>query len=183
MRRTRYWEWRINALKERLRVPLQWYPVPMLLAFGLVLLLGTKTLPGLNPRIGQPAHILAFDAPVQKDGAIWFSLSVDDDMIVATTGDRQVFHWPLERPSPSELSGFRKFLKGRVQDITYTSGLSGRASSIEASAVIAADEHLNYAHIQPVLYALAEAGISHYAFETRVLKVAASEHHPGHHTE
>ena len=48
----------------------------------------------------------------------------------------------------------------------YSAGLLNEAISNQLIVVLAIDQKLKYSHIRPILYALAEAGINQYAFET-----------------
>ena len=62
-----------------------------------------------------------------------------------------------------------KYLKTRVHKEILATGMSMEANLIRIKAVLAVDETLSYAHIRPVIYALGEARISKYGFETRLL--------------
>jgi hypothetical protein len=167
------------AVRDRLDENLHWFPVPALLAFGLVLLLTGHILFGTNPRAGNPANIISFPSEPRPDAAIWMSVTPIGDEIVVTTGDRQVFKWRQQVRNAQELGFFVKYLKERVANEIEAAALAKRALKSQTTAVIAADQRLKYLHIRPIIYALAEAGISQYAFETQNPVVATSEPAPG----
>lgn len=167
------WAERTNAVKDRLNADLHWFPIPMFIAFGLVLVLTGHILFGTNPRAGNPANIISFPSETRKDAAIWLSVTPIGDDIVVTTSDRKVFRWRQQARTTAELGMFVSYLKKRVADEIEGAALAKKALKTQASAVIAADQRLKYLHIRPIIYAFAEAGISHYAFETQNPVVAA----------
>ena len=57
--------------------------------------------------------------------------------------------------------------RDRIVQITSSASLAKEISHTESLVVLAVDQSLKYLHIQPILAALAQAGISDYAFETR----------------
>lgn len=173
--RTRYWETCIAGAKDRLREVIWWFPFPLLISFGLVLLLTAHIVFGTNPRAGSPADVIPLPAKAQQDSALWFSVTPIDDDIVVTTGDRKVFRWPQDVRGMKELQPFVAFLKQRAADEITSAVLAGQVRLSQSQAVIAADQRLRFVHIRPILYALAEAGISLYAFETQNPVVAAVE--------
>lgn len=165
--RARYWETRMAAAKERLREVIWWYPFPLLISFSLVLLLTAHVLFGTNPRAGNPADIIAFPATAQKDSSLWLSVTPIDKDIVVTTGDRKVFRWRQDVRGMKELQPLIVYLKARAASEIESAVLKGEASVAQTQAVIAADQRLKYLHVRPIIYALAAAGISQYAFETQ----------------
>lgn len=175
--RPKRWVERTAAVRERLGENLHWFPFPMLISFGLVLVLTGHILFGTNPRAGNPADIISFPSEARKDAAIWISVTPIDDQIVVTTSDRKVFRWPQQVRSVDQLKPFLDYLKLRVADEVEAAGLAGRALKTQASAVIAADQRLKYLHVRPIVYAFAQAGISQYAFETQNPVVAAATGH------
>lgn len=180
--------WAISAanIKDRLQEPIWWFPYPALISFGLVLTLTAHVVSGTNPRMGNPADIISFPAPARKDSAIWLSATPIDDKIVVTTSDRRIFRWSQKLQNVSEVEPLVRYLKERVAAEITSAALMGRAFTTQTSAVIASDQRLKYLHIRPLLYALAEAGIAQYAFETQtpVLEGAGTaqshlDHAPG----
>jgi biopolymer transport protein ExbD len=185
-RRPNRWAERAGAVRDRLDENPNWFPIPAFIAFGLVIVLTGHILFGTNPRAGNPANIISFPSEPRADAAIWLSVTPIDDQIVVTTSDRKVFKWRQQVRTPVELSAFTNYLKRRVADEVEAAAMAKRALKKQATAVIAADQRLKYLHIRPIIYALAEAGISQYAFETQNPVVAAAdphhadaeEHHP-----
>ena len=162
----RYWVGRMGAIKERLREPLWWYPFPLLLSFGLILLLTAHVMTGSSLRAGNPAEIIAFPGETQKDGALWLSVTPIGEDIVVTTGDRKVFRWRQDIRDLTPLAPLIKYLKEQAAKSIATAVLSGEAHIEQVRIVVAADQRLKFLHVRPLLYGFAEAGISQYAFET-----------------
>lgn len=77
--------------------------------------------------------------------------------------------------SSGDYERFRKFLFQRVKAIVHDNALSENYSDRNSEAVLALDQTLTYAQIKPVLQALADARISRYAFETKIVDVNESE--------
>lgn len=179
-RKLRLWQERAIAVAARLREPLDWYPFPLIVSFALVLLLTGHILFGPNPRAGNPADIITFPAQPIKDSAIWMSVTPIGDDIVVTTGRRKVFRWKQAVRNLTDLKPFIHHLKELAQGEIESAALAKRAQPTQMLAVIAADQRLRYLHIRPIIYALAEAGIAQYAFETQNPVVAAAETHEDH---
>jgi hypothetical protein len=156
----------MNEMKERLREPLHWFPYPFFLPFALILVFTAHIFFAINPRMGNPADILTFPAETHKDGPFWLSVTPIGDDVVVTTGDRKVFRWSQNVRSVADLHDLTEYLKKRVEDELLAVGLVGKASKSQTSAVLAVDQRLKYLHIRPIIYALAEAKITHYSFET-----------------
>lgn len=184
-RRPKRWAERASAVRDRLDENLNWFPMPFFIAFGLVLVLTGHILFGTNPRAGNPANIISFPSEPRKDSAIWLSVTPIDDQIVVTTSDRKVFKWKQQVRTSAELQPFVQYLKQRVAGEIEAAALAKQGLRKQVTTVIAADQRLKYLHVRPIVYALAEAGISLYAFETQNPVVAAAEpaHGPeeGHH--
>lgn len=175
--RGRYWVDRMAAVKERLRQPLWWYPFPVILSFGLALVLMAHVMVGANPRAGNPADIIAFPAEPQKDGPLWLSVTPIGEDIVVTTGDRKVFRWRQDVRNLAPLAEFTAYLKERAARAVSAAVLAQEVRIDQTRFVIAADQRLKFLHVRPILYAFAAAGISQYAFETQNPVVAEAEGH------
>ena len=166
-RRPRLWEQRFEAQKSRLGESLGWFPYPFLIPVGLAVLVFVKSMIGVNHRYGNPADILSFDAQPAADGSIWISVTPIGREIVVTTADRQVFRWPQQLKGDQDLAPFVEYLKAKVSNEAESSALSKTASKYQTTAIIAADQRLKYLHLKPIIYALADARIRSYAFETK----------------
>ncbi len=180
---------RAAVIKERLRKPTDWFPFPLIISFTLVLLLTSHVLFATNPRAGHPADVITLPATPQLDSTIWLSVTPVGGDIVVTSNKRKVFRWGQDTQNAADIVPFVTHLKDRVAEEVQSAALLGRMSPAQTVAVIAADQRLKYLHMRPVLYALAQAGIASYSFETQLLKVAsaspdhapaASDSHPKH---
>lgn len=179
-RRPRLWQDAIKAQVERLHEPLWWFPFPLIISFALVLLLTAHVFGGTNPRMGNPATVVSFPADLRRDSAIWLSVTPIDGEIVVTTGDRKVFRYPQDIADLEPLKKLRAYLKEAVRREVEGAALGSEAYQHQTSVVIAADQRLKYLHVRPILYALAEAGISQYAFETQLFADAGTAHDAHH---
>tara|TARA_B100000902_G_scaffold278062_1_gene263887 strand:+ start:82 stop:615 length:534 start_codon:yes stop_codon:yes gene_type:complete len=168
--RSKFWEEALLDVKERLREPIGWYPFPALIAFGLVLILSGHLIPGLNPRLGSRANTINMEAPLEKEGSIWFGIYQDKGDIIVMTSDRKRFRWPKNTTSSKDIRPFTRYLKNRVARDSLRMSLRMEANLTQVTAVLAIDEKLKYIHLTPILYALAEARINKYGFETKVLR-------------
>lgn len=160
------WEERIQSVKERLKEPLDWFPYPILLTSGLVLILTAHIVSALNPRAGHRANVMALPSSPSKSSAIWLSISPSDNQLIITTAERRVFRWRLDQPQNRDLDALVQHLKATVAQEIESAALSKKASNSQTLAVLAADQRLTFLHIRPVISALAQAGITRYAFET-----------------
>lgn len=156
----------IDALMDRVREPLRWFPYPALIPFALALVFTAHLLPGLNPRLGSKADVLHYMAPAQPEGAIWIGIFPEGNNIVAVTADRRRFSWPMTSEGNDQLEPFIRYLQQTVADNSISSAIAGEANAIKFTAVLAVDDQLDYRHVRPVISALAAAKISQYGFET-----------------
>ncbi|MBF0443140.1 MAG: hypothetical protein HQK54_14625 [Oligoflexales bacterium] len=159
-------------IDQRLRLEDQvlWFPLPALIAFGLVLLLIGHLLPVVNPRIGSMANIINFKTERQKEGSMWLGIYPKGDQLVITTSDRKRFNFPLEIKEIDQLSKFDSYLKERTKKVALTLSLSKNISLTETTFVLAVDERLKYIHIKPIINLLAKNKITKYGFETQIVK-------------
>lgn len=172
------WVERIESLQERLKQPLGWYPYSFFISFGLVAIFTGQVVTKLNPRLGHPVQLMTFDAPEEREGSIWLSVSFQDEMdggkIVVTTSERKVFTWNnMNRGSEAVFHdpGYLElitYLKNRVKEEITSVGLSMRYLPEKTLVVLAVDQRLQYKHIRPLLYAFGEAQKNRYAFETHL---------------
>lgn len=170
MTQTRKWVDTINAVKERLNEPILWFPFPALIAFGLVIILRGHLLTGLNPRLGARVDVLQFKATQLQDGGIWFGIYPEGEKIVVVSSDRRRFSWSIHSQDMKELAPLIAYLKSRVQKEAYSTAFKMESNLTRTTAVLAVDQKLKYIHLRPMIYALAEAKIARYGFETRMIK-------------
>jgi hypothetical protein len=164
--KTRPWTEVYDEAKARLRTPLWWYPFPAVIAFGLITLLTAHLTLSTSVRMGHPTTLLSFPSEPRADGAIWFSVTPIGNDIVVASASRRVFRWPQNARNTEAAAAFIDWLRQRAQQEIEAAALLNRAHPVQATAVIAADQTLKFVHLRPILYALAEAGITHYGFET-----------------
>lgn len=157
---------------ERFKTLSNWFPVTAVLPFAMCFILTGAVLVNLNTRIGNPTEVMEYPAEPAIEGGIWFSLKVEGANVFLTTDDRKVFRWPAKLPSQEPLRPFVEYLKGRTQHEIFFAVLSKEKGLAQITSVISADQSLKYVHIRPVIRALAEAGITRYAFETRTNRLA-----------
>ena len=155
---------------ERLKENIWWFPFPALIAFGLVIILAGHLLTDLNPRLGSKTDPIQLNTKPFPDGSIWMALNIDNDSVVVSTADRKKFVWPSQNTTMSQLEEFISYLKDKTQEETNRSVRLLESSRVRSTVVIAVDQNAKYIHIRPVIYALAEAGVSKYGFETRIMK-------------
>lgn len=164
------WQEAIYALKERMHDPILWFPFPALIAFGLIIILRGHLLTGLNPRLGARVDVLEYAARPFQDGGIWLGVYPDLDKVVVVTSDRKKFSWPLESSSMEDMMPLINYLKERTKKEAYSTAIKLESNQTRTTAVLAVDQRLKYLHLRPVIYALAEAKIAKYGFETRMLQ-------------
>ena len=166
--RFKFCETSLRKQQDRLKESISWFPYPALISLSLVLLCSGQIIPNLNPRLGNPADILPFNGEPNAEGSIWLSVSLIGKQIVITTDSREVMSWDASSRSLSAADPLIRFLKHRIKEITLAASLTKKASRSDSLVVLATDQSLKYVHLKSILYALASAGISEYAFETRV---------------
>jgi hypothetical protein len=163
------WVEALMALKERLQEPVLWFPFPALIAFGLVIILRGHLLTGLNPRLGARVDVIQYNAKNLPDGGIWLGIFQDATHVQVVTSDRRKFSWPIHSQDLKDLDPLIKYLQGRVKKESYSTAIKIESNLTRTTAVLAVDQKLKYIHLRPVIYALAEARIANYGFETRML--------------
>lgn len=168
--RNQSWVEALLGLKERLQEPILWFPFPALVAFGLVIILRGHLLTGLNPRLGARVDVIQYDAQNIPDGGIWLGVFQDGKNVLVVTSDRRRFSWPIDSDSMKDVEPLVSYLKNRVKKEAYSTAIKMESNLTRTTAVLAVDQKLKYIHLRPVIYALAEARIAKYGFETRILK-------------
>lgn len=147
-----------------------WYPVPALLAFGLVLLLSGHLMPSLNPRLGNQSEVTSSSHETDKEGAIWISIYPKNESIHIETSDRFSFKYSSDLEEPKEMEDFISYLKKKTLQTALSSSLSLKAYKINHKVTISVDKNMTYGKFRPILYAMAKADISNYVFETKLVK-------------
>ena len=159
----------IASLQERLKESNIWFPYPALISVGLVMVLSGHLIPGLNPRLGNQAVITKLDAPIEKEGSIWLGIFPEKNKISMITSDKKRFAWDTTGVSRPTLDKITKYLKNRVTKESVSAGLTLTSSLERVKVVVSVDQRLKYRNISPILQAFAEAKISRYGFETKLV--------------
>jgi hypothetical protein len=167
--RSSLWVDMITRSKERLLEPLLWFPFPALIGFGLVIILRGQLLTGFNHRLGTRADVVHLKAESLTAPGIWLSIYQEKDKLVLLTDDHNRFEWPLNAKDMSALKPFIAYLNKRTLEAAFKQTLSLEVEKDRTRAVLAVDQKLKYIHIRPILFALVEAKISNYGFETRIV--------------
>ena len=163
------WQDQLQRMRERLIEPVLWFPFPALIGFGLVIILRGQLLTGFNHRVGTRADVVNLQASPLTTPGIWLSIYQEDEKLILVTDDHQRFSLPLAARDLTDMKPLIQYLKGRSADEAFKATLSLEADSARIRAVLAVDQKLKYIHIRPILFALAEARISNYGFETRIV--------------
>lgn len=101
---------------------------------------------------------------------VWLSIGAREGKIVVTTINGQSFSWPLSGPSKKEIELLGNFLKETARRVVEQSVMKGQIKAQDTVVALSVDQRLNFHHIRPVLYALADAGFTKYGFETRIIR-------------
>jgi hypothetical protein len=160
-----------ERLDERLAKNVAIFPFIGFIAFQMVLLLTAYILNGSNHRAGNPSNPIDYQAEPFPDVPLWFSVTPVGHDIVVTTPQRRVYRWPQSTNTLKPLKEFVEDLRSMVEIEVRSIALKNDASLARPTAVISADQHLTYAHLKPIVLALAEVGIRDYALETRLTHV------------
>ncbi len=114
-------------------------------------------------------------------------MTQNNNKLLIITDDHQRFTIPVLAPDLDAMRPFIKYLDERVREIAFKTTLDMEVDRDRIRAVLAIDQKLKYFHVRPLLYALAEAKISHYGFETRMTNLSSAKeeapHGSDHHEE
>ena len=156
--------------KERLKESNNWFPFPVLISFFLVTLLGTHLLSDLNPRLGARVKSIRYYSQEKSNPVIWIGIYKTKNSINIVTSERKKFTIDKDKYN---LAGLDSFI-GHLKDIQnhHFEAMGRSLDSIETRSRVAlsVDRDLRFKDIKPLIYALAEAGISNYEFETQLIK-------------
>lgn len=138
-----------------------------ILPFMYTVALTGKIMPAINPRLGAPAEVTELVHKGGKEGQIFISIAFDGDMLVAVDSNRRIAHWKSNSRSAEDVKTLTALLKKNIYDSVLTSSLSNKSFPFQTRVVLAIDQHLRFGHVKPILYALADAKITQYSFETK----------------
>jgi len=180
--RTHAWDKCFEDKKERLRQPESWFPYPVLLSVLLILHFTSQVLFNTSSRMGSPAEVIELDSKPTATTTLWFSVTPINDEIVVISDDHKIFRWKQDVRNKDDLKEFRDFLKTKTKAVVLSATMAKEKLKSKTRAIIAADQRLKYLHIRPIIYALAEAGISQYGFETKIPALASETETERHQT-
>lgn len=160
---------RLSLSSQRLKENDQWYALPALLGFWLVLVLAIFLLPELNPRLGSLSSPLVFATDKQASfNSLRLELTLVSGKVRVVTSDRFAFEWLADSENSRGSEEFQNYFKEKSKQIIHKAALAKGIALDEFSVLISADQGLRYYHVRPVLFALSENGFSRYGFETLI---------------
>ena len=122
----------------------------------------------LNPRLGARVDVIP-ETDRQQDGSIWLGVYEQNNRVVIVTADRKKFSWEANAVDTETFAPLIKYLRRKTIKEAKSTALKMESSLTRSTAILAIDQRLRYSHIKPILYALSEAKISQYGFETRII--------------
>lgn len=162
-----------RRLKGRLLEKSHIFPTLFLIGVGLVLMLLCLTNFNLDPRLGHPTEPLVFEGKIKERTGIWFAVYLREQNVVVSTAGRDVFSWPAHEARGKGYEDFQKFLKDKAKTILHYEVTAENLADRNSEAVLSLDQNLTYFHVKPILLALADAKISRYSFETKLVKLSS----------
>lgn len=155
---------------DRLVMPFTAWPTYVLIPVGIILILSAFLPLELNERLVSQAKPLQLSGPEAPATNLWFAIAPTKDGVSITSIDGHVFQLSDNTPDAERGAAFRAYLREVKASVIESTTLANRIDQNSSLVVLSADERLNYYHLRPVIYALASAGVTRYAFEGRILK-------------
>jgi len=165
----------LERMKDRLSGARGIYPYPMFLGFGLALVLLVEVQARVNPRLMGSADVITLDTAPLQHSAINLSIFPKGNSLVVEWDDGHVHSWSLTTEGLEPLQPFISHLKSRVHNEIEGAGLAGEVSASRLRVTLAVDQRLKYLHLRPIIYALADAGITLYSFQTQLTTAAKTK--------
>lgn len=156
---------------ERLNDLLIYFPFALLFPLGIGLLLTAHIMSGVNYRAGNPSNPIDYHTPPISGVPLWLSVTPINDDIVVTTSQGEIFMWPQELHDLSKLQPLTAYLRQKSKLEIQSAALLNRREQNRHLVVISADRQVTFAHLKPIIFAMADAGISNYALETKLTEV------------
>jgi len=160
---------RFELMRLRLSEGTPWFPFPGFIGVGIAIIIFSKVLLNINPRIGSPAALHESTSSEEFIGALWFAVSIKDSKVIIYTDDKEVFQWSAENPESGDYKDFKEYLNSRSQEKLSDIARSRRVTVNETRVVIAPDRNTSWYHLHPVITALSQNGFDTYGFETKVI--------------
>ena len=155
---------------ERLVMPFTAWPAYILIPVGMIMILSAFIPLETNQRLFSRARPLQLSGEEASPTDLWFAVAPTDSGISITTIDGKVFELKNSEPEEKRGEEFRAYLKERKEELIKSKTLANQIDPSSTLVVLSGDERLTYVHLRPVVYALASAGVTRYAFEGRIIK-------------
>lgn len=160
----------LERQSERLVMPFTAWPTYILIPIGIIMILSAFVPLEVNSRLFSRARPLQLSGDEAPPTNLWFAVSPTESGISITSKDGKVFELNSAVPVDKRAEEFRSYLVERKEELIRTNVLANHIDPNTSLVVLSADERLTYFHLRPVVYALASAGITRYAFEGRIIK-------------
>ncbi|MCX6125743.1 MAG: hypothetical protein NTV34_13505 [Proteobacteria bacterium] len=155
--------------KARLAMPYTATPAILLIPVGFMCLLLIFVSVETNPRLFSTAKPVQLVLEEFVGGRLWYSVAPYEQGIRIISDSGKFFDLQGEI-NAAALTEFSSHLKLRMQKILADVAVANRMDKSTSFVILSVDERLTYSHLRPVIYALADAGVTRYAFESRILK-------------
>jgi hypothetical protein len=154
--------------RERLTMAWTWNATYALLPMGLISVLLIFTSLETNKRIRSSAKPINLVGIESFESKLWFSIAPSKEGIRITTRDGDLFE--IENSDQKLTSEkFEAHVRQASKKSLVDIALANRMTNHSTFVVLSVDETLTYYHVRPVVYALANAGITNYGFEGRIV--------------
>lgn len=160
----------LDRQRARLTMPFTAWPTYVFIPLGFMLILSLFIPIEINPRLFSKAKPLQLSGEEAPGVNLWFAIAPSKNGISITTLDGHLFEFNNDVPEHQRGEKFRAYVKSAAKSVIETAALAHRLDENSSLVILSADEQLTYYHLRPVIYALASAGITRYAFEGRIVK-------------
>ena len=157
----------IESCVERLRIPIFWFPLPAFISLGLCMVLYVQIQYGFNPMRGLELSFPEAQGEEIQETSIMYSVFLHEDELVLINQSRRAIVLPKAIKSDNELIDFTKDLEKQIQKKLVDGIVARRITGAELTVIFMIDDSLRYAHIRPILQALAIVKVSNYGFAVR----------------
>jgi hypothetical protein len=151
-------------------MPFTAWPAYVLIPVGMIMILSAFVPLEINPRLFSRARPLQLAGEEAPPTDLWFAVAPTESGVSVTSIDGKIFELNNSAPEGKRGEEFGNFLKQRKEELINNKILANEIDPDSTLVVLSADEQLTYFHLRPVVYALASAGFTRYAFEGRIIK-------------
>jgi biopolymer transport protein ExbD len=166
----------MSLRKTRLQLVNYWVLYPIFISSLFLCVCLSQVLSTLNPRVDShtqipylPASMVSSEPIEPPFQGIWLAVHPTSTGVLIQLPDEPRLFWD-KTPDTAKVVGTQlaAILTRKVQHLYLKTALSQRVEMTEPLVKIAADNALLYKDLLPVLYAMAEVGLSQYAFEVQL---------------